>query len=469
MNELQGKSPAELRAISDYLADALRSLDVDENGAVRMLSDDEQRSYDEGFAMREAALKLLERHNSVATLAATPAHVETVRTSAPAVHLNRSAIEIYEDRDATPMQVVDAATRALEDKVDSAHMDHVRGLLKKHGTGRNADTKWARSILARSSDEYVERFFDAISAAEGDEVRTVLGISTNANGKLMVPTHLDPTVILTNAGSNNVMRGLARQVTLTRGNVWHGITSAGVTASWDGEVVEVSDDTPTVGGPSVATNRAQAFAQASLSAIEDIDGIGGELLTLFADARERLEGAGFVTGSGASNQPRGIFTALNANTNVQYTSATAATIAVADVHGTYDLVPQRFRGRGSWLMHSKYNLAVKALGTAVSASFTTDLTQAPSPYILGRPVHESDDCPSTQTTTALDNEIVYGDFSNYLIVDKPGSMAIQYIPTLFNTANNLPDGRVGWFCTWRTGGDSLVDTAFALLVDKTSA
>jgi HK97 family phage major capsid protein len=84
-------------------------------------------------------------------------------------------------------------------------------------------------------------------------------------------------------------------------------------------------------------------------------------------------------------------------------------------------------------------------------------------------VHESDDCPTTQTTTALDNEVVYGDFSNYLIVDKPGSMAIQYIPTLFNTANNLPDGRVGWFCTWRTGGDSLVDTAFALLVDKTSA
>jgi predicted phage gp36 major capsid-like protein len=91
----------------------------------------------------------------------------------------------------------------------------------------------------------------------------------------MVPTHLDPTIILTNAGPQRHAR-LARQVTLTRGNVWHGITSAGVTASWDGEVVEVSDDTPTVGSPSVATNRAQAFAQASLSAIEDIDGIGGD-------------------------------------------------------------------------------------------------------------------------------------------------------------------------------------------------
>jgi hypothetical protein len=128
-----------------------------------MLSDDEQRSYDEGFAMREAALKLLERHNRRRDARRHPgARRDDVRTAARLCTLNRSALEVYEDRDATPMQLVDAATRALEEKVDAEHMDHVRSLLKKHGTGRNADAKWARSILARSSDEYVERFFDAI-------------------------------------------------------------------------------------------------------------------------------------------------------------------------------------------------------------------------------------------------------------------------------------------------------------------
>jgi predicted phage gp36 major capsid-like protein len=54
-------------------------------------------------------------------------------------------------------------------------------------------------------------------------------------------------------------------------------------------------------------------------------------------------------------------------------------------------------------------------------------------------------------------------------VDKPGSTSIEYIPHLFNTANNLPDGRRGWYMYWRTGADSINDTAFRLLQDKTSA
>jgi predicted phage gp36 major capsid-like protein len=64
---------------------------------------------------------------------------------------------------------------------------------------------------------------------------------------------------------------------------------------------------------------------------------------------------------------------------------------------------------------------------------------------------------------------VFGDFSNFVIVDKPGSTMTQYIPMLFNVANNLPDGRVGWYMHWRNGSDSVNDLAFRLLQDKTSA
>jgi predicted phage gp36 major capsid-like protein len=46
---------------------------------------------------------------------------------------------------------------------------------------------------------------------------------------------------------------------------------------------------------------------------------------------------------------------------------------------------------------------------------------------------------------------------------------VEYIPHLFNTANNLPDGRRGWYATWRTGADATNTNAFRLLVDKTSA
>jgi HK97 family phage major capsid protein len=294
-------------------------------------------------------------------------------------------------------------------------------------------------------------------------------VGTNTAGGVLVPTHLDPTIILTNSGSSNAIRALARVETLVNGNIWNGITSAGSTASWDGELVEVSDDSPNdFAKQSITLYSAKSLIQASFEAMEDIDGAAAQVLMLFADSKDRLEAAAHATGSG-SGQPTGIFTALDANTNVEVTSTTAATIGLVDLQGLKRAVPVRWRGRGSWVMNPVYADAIKALGTAVSASFSTDITQANAPTLLGRPIVESDDAPSTQTTTVRDNEVVFGDFSQYVIVDKPGSTSIEYIPHLFNTANNLPDGRRGWFMHFRSGADSVNDVAFRLLQDKTSA
>jgi hypothetical protein len=121
-------------------------------------------------------------------------------------------------------------------------------------------------------------------------------------------------------------------------------------------------------------------------------------------------------------------------------------------------------------MNPLYNLAIKRARHALSASYSTDLTQPNSDRILGRPVVESDDMPTTQTTTVLDNEIVFGDFSNYVVVDKPGSTSVEYIPHLFNTANNLPDGRA-WpgTCTVPFRRDASNILAFRLLQDNGAA
>jgi HK97 family phage major capsid protein len=299
--------------------------------------------------------------------------------------------------------------------------------------------------------------------------RTAMSSGSNTNGGYLLPTHLDPTVILTNSGSSNVIRGLSRVVTLTEGTTWNGVTSAGVTASWDGELAEVSDDTPTFARVSVATNVAQAFVQGSIASFEDIANITSDVRMMFADARDRLEGVAHATGSGSSNQPKGIVTALDASTSVEITSTTAATIGEVDLHAVYRAVPVRWRSRSTWLMNPLYSLAVKRLGTAVASTFSGDLTMPVSDRILGRPSVESDDMPTTQTTTALDNEIVFGDFSQYLIVDKPGSMSVEFIPHLFNTSGNLPDGRRGLYAYWRTGADATNILAFRLLQDKTSA
>jgi HK97 family phage major capsid protein len=341
-------------------------------------------------------------------------------------------------------------------------------VLKRHAT----DTGWAMNLLARSRPEYETGWAKMMTGhAEllTEIERTAMSSGSNTNGGYLLPTHLDPTIILTNSGSSNVIRSISRVVTLTEGTTWNGVTSAGVTASWDGELVEVSDDTPTFARVSVATNVAQAFVQGSIASFEDIANVTGEMRMLFADARDRLEGAAHATGVGTGATPKGIVTALDASTTVEITSTTAATIGEVDLHAVYRAVPIRWRRSATWVMNPLYSLAVKRLGTAVSSSFSGDLTMPVTDRILGRPLVESDDMPTTQTTTALDNEIIFGDFSNYLIVDKPGSMSVEFIPHLFATANNLPDGRRGLYAYWRTGADSTNILAFRLLQDKTSA
>jgi HK97 family phage major capsid protein len=120
-------------------------------------------------------------------------------------------------------------------------------------------------------------------------------------------------------------------------------------------------------------------------------------------------------------------------------------------------------------MNPLFRGSIMALGSALGASYSTDITQPYTDRLLGRPVTESDEAPSTQQTTTVDNLLVFGDFTNFVIVDKPGSTSIEFIPHFFNTSNNLPDGRRGWYMHFRNGSDSVNDLAFRLLQDKTTA
>jgi HK97 family phage major capsid protein len=459
-------NPEEIRSAIEYLDACL-------NDITERASADEQEAFDEGIAERGRLLELLERHSRLSDLADVPERQE--RSDGPQAIRKRDVFDVMEDRSATPSELADAATRAIEPRVDDAdNMAHTRSILRRHLTGDDeagVETwRWARALIGRTHPDYVRGFRKYITGRQEfwtPEERAAMAVGTNTAGGFLVPTHLDPTLILTNNGSSNVIRGISRVVTLTEGNVWNGVTSAGATFSVDGELTEVSDDTPAVARVSVPIFKAQGFIQASIEAFEDVASLSSDVLMLFADGRDVLEGGLHATGSGSG--PTGIFTALDANTNVEVTSTTAAAIGLVDLQGMYRSVPVRWRGRSVWVMNPLYLLAIQALGTALSASYSTDITQPLTDRLIGKAVVESDDAPTTQTTTVRDNEIVFGDFSNFLVVDKPGSSSIEFIPHLFNTSNNLPDGRRGWYMHWRTGSDSINDLAFRLLQDKTSA
>lgn len=445
------------------------------------LTPEESTRYDAALAEFETARAQLEAAEAraakvaeVRSFVVPQGQAPTVERSAgPEVIIKRDAFAVLEDRSIQGRDrtraLADSLLRANEEKAPSDREDqaHFEGVVKRHA----ADHKWAENMLARSSDVYASAFSKLVTGQGmllDNEERAAVAIGTATQGGVLVPTALDPTIMLTNAGSSNVMRAAGtRKVTLTEGNVWYGVTSAGATASWDAELAEVSDDTPSFASASITCYKAQAFVQASVEAFQDVAGLQGDLLSILADAKDRLEGAAHMTGSGSA--PQGLFTLVCASTTLRTTSTTAATIGEVDIHALYRALPIRFRGKGTFVMNPLYSLAIKRLGTSVSSSYSGDLTAPVTDRILGRGLLESDDAPTTQTTTALDQEIVFADLSQYTIVDKPGGTSIEYVPTLFNTANNLPDGRRGWHMFWRTGAGMPVLQGGVWLADKTSA
>jgi HK97 family phage major capsid protein len=454
---------AELRTIHETAGDAA-------------LSDETQTRWDELTRERgelnAAITRDDERRALVRSLAERPGHTEPgdgARGGAPEVMLKADASAILANpHRASRQALVSANLRAVEGRIEERdNQVQFERILKRHA----GDTAWAANLLGRAQPEYVSGWAKMMTGREmlltGEE-RAAMAVGTNTAGGFLVPTFLDPSLILTSAGSSDDIRQIARVVTLTTGNVWNGVSTAGVTASYDGELTEVSDDTPAFAKPSISIFKGQAFVQASIEAFEDIDNLASDVLMLIADARDTIDGSMHAVGTG-SGQPEGVFHAVNASSSRQVVSTTAAAIGLVDIQATYKKVGQRWRKKSTWCMNPTYLLAIQTLGTALSASYTTNLSQPLTEDIIGRPVLDTDDAPTTQTTTVLDQEVLFGDFSNYVLVDKPGSTSVEFVPLLTNTANNLPDGRRGWYAHWRHGAGVPNLAAFALLVDKTSA
>jgi HK97 family phage major capsid protein len=371
----------------------------------------------------------------------------------------------------------DANLKAIERfEMPNGYDNSFEGYIKRHahGRGRNPEERlgWARQLLERQRDDYIGAFEklmvgDTISLT--DVERAAIAVGTNTAGGYLVPTHLDPTLILTNAGAKDVVRAMARVVTLVGGaNKWNGVSTAGSTASWDGELTEVSDDTPAIAPIQIPVFSAKSLIQASIESFEDITGLASDVQMLLQDSRVRLEAIAHMTGNGTS-APTGIFTALDANVASEMSLTTGHTWTRADLGRVVNQLGDRWTDGSEWLIHPLFMEEILELGTALGASYSTDLTQGYIEQLLSHKVNRSFSAPSVSQTTTIDNLLVFGEFSNYVIVDKPGSTAIEFIPHLFNTSNNLPDGRRAWYMHFRNGADSVNDLAFRLLQDKTTA
>lgn len=339
-----------------------------------------------------------------------------------------------------------AAADTLDRFDDRAGSVAMRYLLTGSDTYRSA---WAKLLDGRSF---------ALTADEAQAVERAASLSDGSGG-YAVPFNLDPTVTLTSDGTANPFRQISRIVRGTS-DAWNGVNSAGVTAGWVGEVVENTDDAPTLTQPAITAQKASAFVPFSIEISQDWQGMEGEVRMMLDDAKDVLEGTAFATGSGTL-QPVGIVTALVASSpTVIVTSAGSNVLAKADVYATQAAVGRRFRSRASWVANLAIYNAIRQLGTTYDA-FLSDMTGGTPPQILGRPAYESSDMDGTYGS-GENYCLIYGDFQNYVIYDRIG-MSVELIPHVFGTTNNYPTGQRGFYAHWRVGADSRNDDAFALL------
>lgn len=323
----------------------------------------------------------------------------------------------------------------------------------------------ARHMLLTGSGTYTRAFEQILSGVqpwqmspdEADAMRAAMSL-TDANGGYLVPFHLDPTIILTNAGSTNPLRQISRVDRIT-GDMWRGITSAGVSAEWLAEAAEASDGSPTLARPEIPVHKAAAYLQGSFEVTQDTS-IASQVGMLLADAKDNLEATAFAVGTG-TGQPTGVVTAVAATPGSVVQTATAGAYTIDDVYAVRGALPARHRPVSSWLANDMIYLLTRqfATGSGPQHGFWADLGMDTPSQLLGRPQYESSGMPSEVTEGA--NILLAGNFGRYLIVDRIG-MTVQFEP-LVKGSNQRPTGEVGWFAHWRVGADTLDANAFRLL------
>lgn len=372
-----------------------------------------------------------------------------------------------------------------------AAVEHVRGVSdrsKEHITsliegldfdddeaeGRGA-RRAAAHILATSSPEYLRAWGKAMRTGirTGQPDQNALGVLqraaslTDAAGGYAVPLPIDPTIVLDDDGSVCPIREMATVRTIVT-DQYRIVSSGAVSASYDAEGSEVSDDTPTFDKTDISIHTAREFIPFSLEIGGDFPNFTEQMRFLMADGKNNLEANKFVLGSG-TGEPFGFVTAL-AGTSSEITENTDDTFSLGDVYDVDEELPARFAMGAEWGANKRIYQAIREAGGANLDDFWANLRDGRPPQLLGHPAREFSAMDGVITTSGAVNNfvLVLGQFRWYWIIDRIG-FSTELIPHLFHTGNNRPSGQRGIFAWWRNGADVVLNRAFRLLNIRSAA
>jgi HK97 family phage major capsid protein len=472
-DEVRGKTPDELVQLVEILDAHLRSLHQEETGEIRDLTPAEDKAFRYGLEVRQAAMKRIEEHRAVSDVfSRRPEAVKRVYANISKGIDTSNGVARMANAEARDM-----ALRTLDDRSSSAHLNADEKDQLEVTIRRNSDV--ARRILVTENENYRNAWMKLVTDPDArmylsDDERDAMkayaeyraaSLTTTAGG-FGVPVFIDPSIIMTAQGSGNPFLTIAKQVDVNT-NVWKGVSSAGVTWSFDAEGVEASDDAPTIAQPSVTIHMARGLIPYSIEIGEDYPGFASEMSTLLAEGYDELLVDKFTRGSG-SGEPFGILTVLSASAgNRVGVQTSGANFGANDPYTVWKALGQRFRRKASWLMSVDVNNKFRQLGTAnVFHAFTESLPAEWADTFFGKTAYESPYMPDTTTSTAANSGLaIVGDFMNGFTIARRTGMSVELVPHLLSTTTNLPNGQRAWFAYARIGSNVVNTSAFRILVN----
>jgi HK97 family phage major capsid protein len=287
------------------------------------------------------------------------------------------------------------------------------------------------------------------------DMQAAMNLGTGPTGSFLVPYDLDPQIRIT-ASYKDPMRELS-YVTTTALTEKRFVTSAGVSSSWDPEETEVSDDSPVLAQPVIATKKAATFVPISIELGEDSD-ILQQIGRLFAESKAAHESLSFTLSQ--TNGPIGLISAIVAAGGASVIATATNALAAADAYANQAALPARWRSTAKFMANLSIINGYRQLPKAANIQESIVDDSGPVPKMAGWELHENSQMDGALTASQPDYALISGDFKQYAIVDRIGAV-IELVPHLFG-ANRRPTGQRGVYMHWRVGADVLVADAFRL-------
>ena len=303
--------------------------------------------------------------------------------------------------------------------------------------------KWLRS----PSDDV---FWKTASA---DEVKAMQE-ETDAEGGFFVPEQFISQTIHDPGVPGSQLRPLC---TVIRVSSKDGYVPTMGSATWAAiaEEAAFSDQTPTVGQVAFSLEKSGGLIKTTRELLEDSAVNLPALLTqIFQESAGRFEDVGIISGNNTTQ-----YAGIMSDSDVAfYTMAGSTSVVVADLIGTFYALEAQHRANSTWVMKSAINSLINQIQvTGNGVTGVENITAAPSAFILGRPVVDTDVTSGLGgNITSTEKIAIFGDFRQYYIFDRVG-FTIRRNDSLY-----MGNDQVGFFASRRGAGQVGLAAAFKI-------